>query len=146
MAGDCPPIDFDEQFFVPVVFVQAVNTAIEQARGRPAREVALLLHDAVYKHCAHPHAAASGYKKTKGETFDDNGLMALVCRHDIVIYMCNIVTAGEQSVHPIALYIWFRLHMPVQLMMSTWYDINCQTAHTLELVRVVILSSMLCRH
>lgn len=37
------------------------------------------------------------------DKFDDRGIMALVCRHDIPLFFANIDTPGEQQKYGVAL-------------------------------------------
>lgn len=116
---------------MPAVFMRAVACAINEARDRPPPAFDSPMHETVFKNCGDRHAAANGAPKTAGEAFDDRGLMALVCRHDIPVFICNIITAGEQSLHPITLFLWLLLHLPRSLTMTSSYDINCQMWRTL---------------
>lgn len=133
-AGDCPPIDFKLEFFVPKEFVDAVGKALDIASGNP-RQFESEVPISVLKHCESSHVAADGSReKTSGEAFDDRGLMALVCRHDIPLYLCNIDTPGEQQKYFISLVIWFMLHLPDQATVATFYDVNCVTWRMLAAV------------
>ena len=48
-------------------------------------------------------AADENKSKADVGTFNDIGLMALVCRHDIPLFFANIDTPGEQQKYAVAL-------------------------------------------
>ena len=60
--------------------------------------------------------------------------MALVCRHDIPLFLCNIVTAGEQQVYPIALIEHLFDFLPLEATVLVFYDIGCTLEKSLHIV------------
>ena len=42
--------------------------------------------------CEKSYEAADEKKKTQSVKFDDTGLMALVCHHDIILFLANVDT------------------------------------------------------
>ncbi|KZV78291.1 hypothetical protein EXIGLDRAFT_575095, partial [Exidia glandulosa HHB12029] len=125
-AGLCPPIAMEHRLFIPDTFVDAVGHDLDTLSARGPRSYVSEVPDAVLKNCGNSYTAADGSKaKTPGDVFDDTGLMAFVCRHDIPIYLCNIATPGEQQKFFIAGLIWILLHMPDLATIVTFYDINC---------------------
>lgn len=71
---------------------------------------------------------AADEKRTKASTtfFADTGLMALLCRHDRVLYLANMKTAGERQYFAIALLLRFFKSLPANLSVGVMYDIACQ--------------------
>ena len=122
------------EFFVPKEFVDAVGKSLDIASGNP-QQFESQVPVSILKHCESSYVAADGSReKTSGDVFDDTGLMALVCRHDIPLYLCNIDTPGEQQKYFISLVIWFLLHLPDNATVATFYDINCVTWRMLAAV------------
>ncbi|KZV97794.1 hypothetical protein EXIGLDRAFT_580691, partial [Exidia glandulosa HHB12029] len=125
-AGECPSVRFNFRAVVPTTFVNAVGAVLDaQRRGKP-RQYQSRVDVNILVQCEESHTAGNGAnEKTPGDIYDDRGLMALVCRHDIPLYLCNIDTPGEQQKYWIALLIWFMLHLPDNCTITSWYDINC---------------------
>lgn len=138
-AGDCPEIALKKCIVVPTPFVKSVGGSLVEAGKQPPRPYTAEVAEAILKQCASSHTAGDGSReKTSGDAFDDRGLMVLVCRHDIPLYVCNIDTPGEQQMYFIALLIWLLLHLPDTTTVGTWYDINCVTWRMLMAVRPTI--------
>jgi hypothetical protein len=50
------------------------------------------------------YEAADGKKqKAAMDSFDDTGIMALICRHDIPLFFASIDSPGEQQKYSVAL-------------------------------------------
>ena len=119
-------------FYTPIIFlskdeVDAVGEQIIDARKRPAkaREDSKVPDHAVDA-CERSFTAANeSAAKTKGERFDDTGISALVCRHDIPLFMCNIDTPGEQQKYAVALVTKFFENIPESATATVLYDIGC---------------------
>ncbi|KAK1224491.1 hypothetical protein PQX77_012604 [Marasmius sp. AFHP31] len=78
-------------------------------------------------------AARSENQKKSNEMFNENGVMALVCRHDIPIFMVSINTPGEQQKDAIALLTAFFTMIPKQATVAALYDIACVLDRSLHL-------------
>ena len=75
-----------------------MGARIEAARKSAPRTHRSKVPDAALDECEKSFEAADEKKcKTQGVKFDDTGLMALVCRHDIVLFLANVDTPGEQQ-------------------------------------------------
>ncbi|KAJ7193672.1 hypothetical protein B0H12DRAFT_1207127 [Mycena haematopus] len=72
---------------------------------------------------------AADEKRAKSSTqfFDDTGLMALNSRHDHVLFVVNMKTAGEKQSNMFALLMTFLSHLPLAFVVGFLYDIACQT-------------------
>ncbi len=81
------------------------------------------------------YTAADGRKvKTNSDIFDDTGLMALVCRHDIPIFFANIDTPGEQQKFAVSLIEKLFENLPPSATVTILYDVGCVLARSLSLV------------
>lgn len=71
---------------------------------------------------------AADEKRTKASTkfFADTGLMALLCRHDQVLWVVNMTTAGERQYFAIALLLKLFKTLPNNMTVGLMYDIACQ--------------------
>ncbi len=100
----------------------------------PRKDTLPALNSAVDE-CQQAYTAADGNKvKTNGEVFDDTGLMALVCRHDIPILFANIDTPGEQQKYAVALIIQLFSLLPENATVTILYDVGCVLARSINLV------------
>ncbi|EIN07000.1 hypothetical protein PUNSTDRAFT_135699 [Punctularia strigosozonata HHB-11173 SS5] len=71
-------------------------------------------------------AADEQREKASTKFFDDTALMALVCRHDRVLWLANMTSAGERQHYAIALLDKFFRHVPATFRIGVLYDIGCQ--------------------
>ncbi|KAJ6526368.1 hypothetical protein B0H19DRAFT_970540 [Mycena capillaripes] len=86
----------------------------------------LLLPRSVLDACEASFKAADE-KRAKASTdfFDDTGLMALLCRHDRVLWLVNMQTRGEQQYYVIVLLKTLFQHLPRDIALGVLYDIAC---------------------
>ncbi|KAF9235994.1 hypothetical protein BU15DRAFT_89344 [Melanogaster broomeanus] len=71
-------------------------------------------------------AADERREKASTQFFADTGLMALLCRHDRVLWMVNMVTAGEKQHYALALLHELLENLPTSMTVGVLYDIACQ--------------------
>lgn len=71
-------------------------------------------------------AADENREKASTTFFDDTGLVALVCRHDFVLWLVNMTSAGERQHYAFALIDKFFQHIPITWRAGILYDIGCQ--------------------
>jgi hypothetical protein len=71
-------------------------------------------------------AADEKRQKASTQFFADTGLMALLCRHDRVLWLVNITTAGEKQHYAVALIRQLFRHLPADMNVGALYDIGCQ--------------------
>lgn len=141
VSGDCPPFPHDPVYVVPDGFVKSMGTDLDDARGNPPREYRGEVPEEVLKNCESSHTAADGARtKVAGEHHDDKGLMALICRHDIPLFVCNIDTPGEQQKYFFALLVWLSLHLPDNATIAGFYDVGCVAARVVALVRLAAMT------
>jgi hypothetical protein len=86
----------------------------------------LLLPRSVLDACEVSFKAADE-KRVKASTdfFEDTGLMALLCRHDRVLWLVNMQTRGEQQYYVIVLLETLFQHLPQDITVGILYDIAC---------------------
>ncbi|KAF8834234.1 hypothetical protein BDN67DRAFT_992712 [Paxillus ammoniavirescens] len=71
---------------------------------------------------------AADEKREKASThfFADTGLMALLCRHDHMLWLVNMTSAGEKQHYALALIQKLMEHLPNHMRVGLLYDIGCQ--------------------
>lgn len=77
-------------------------------------------------------AADENSEKSSRAKFDDNGVFAIVCRHDIPIAMANIDTAGEQQKYMVSLIEYVMELLPSTATVVFLYDIGCVVDRSLR--------------
>jgi hypothetical protein len=70
-------------------------------------------------------AADDRRQKASTQYFKDTGLMALLCRHDRVLFMVNMQTAGEKQFYALSLIDSLFHHLPSKATVGILYDIGC---------------------
>ncbi|KAG1860952.1 hypothetical protein F4604DRAFT_1882527 [Suillus subluteus] len=138
-AGSDPP-NPTPSFFLPTDDVKAMEDFVERCRRdrRQARtsraepdedgyEEGMRIPVSVLNGCGNSFIAADE-KREKASTrfFTDTGLMALVCRHDHVLWIANLTSAGEKQHYALALLDRLFKHIPPQMTIGLLYDIGCQ--------------------
>ncbi|OJT05167.1 hypothetical protein TRAPUB_3992 [Trametes pubescens] len=145
-AGESPWF-YEPKFFLSKEEVDAVGVRITAARKKPAHKHKGEVPEAALDQCERSYQAADEKKeKTHGTKFDDTGLMALVCRHDIVLFLANVDTPGEQQKYGIALLERLFQHVPAEATVAAFYDIGCvldRSIHTYDLLPESIVSRLI---
>lgn len=70
-------------------------------------------------------AADEKREKASTQFFKDTGIMALLCRHDRVLFLANMTSAGEKQHYPLALIRELFSHLPADFTIGLLYDISC---------------------
>ncbi|KAG2046758.1 hypothetical protein BDR06DRAFT_977264 [Suillus hirtellus] len=83
--------------------------------------------------------AISTLNKAAMDSFDDTGIMALICRHDIPLFFANIDSPGEQQKYSVALLHHFFSFLLPEATVIALYDIGCVLARTLSKVLSALL-------
>lgn len=134
-AGECPDIPYALAFFLSPEQVAAAEAILEAARSRPARKYEGVVPDVAIDGCEEAHTAGDDSKeKTASARFDDKGLMALVCRHDIPLAVANITSPGEGQKYVLALLTWLFEEIPPDATVAALYDIGCVADRTRQIV------------
>jgi hypothetical protein len=71
-------------------------------------------------------AADEKREKASTQYFAETGLMALLCRHDRVLWLVNMTHAGERQHYALALIQRLFEHIPLEMRLGILYDIGCQ--------------------
>ena len=85
-------------------------------------------------------AADEKQAKANEKRFDDTGLMALVCRHDVPLFFANIDSPGEQQKYAVILIEVLFKHLPDTATVLVLYDIGCVLERSLTIVSSIYLS------
>ncbi|KAG1856428.1 hypothetical protein F4604DRAFT_1590299 [Suillus subluteus] len=104
------------------------QTRVSRAEGEEdCYEEGMRVPVSVLNGCGESFIAADE-KREKASTrfFTDTGLMALLCRHDRVLWLANLTSAGEKQHYALALLDQLFKHMPPQMTVGLLYDIGCQ--------------------
>lgn len=133
-AGDSPWFH-DPKYFISKEKVDTVGARIEAVRKKAPRQCVSRIPEGALDECKNSFEAADEKKvKTHGTKFDDTGLMALVCRHDIVLFLANIDTPGEQQKFGVALIETLISYLPREATVAVFYDIACVLDRSLQIV------------
>ncbi|KAF9224596.1 hypothetical protein BS17DRAFT_795520 [Gyrodon lividus] len=62
--------------------------------------------------------------------FADTGLMALLCCHNQVLWLVNMMSTGEKQYYALALLKRLFKHLPRNFTVGCLYDIGCQLEHS----------------
>ncbi|KAI6016833.1 hypothetical protein BKA83DRAFT_4059403 [Pisolithus microcarpus] len=90
-------------------------------------EEGMRITTSVLKGCNESFTAADERRqKASTQFFSDTGVMALLCRHDRVIYLANMTSAGEKQHYALALVKALFNHLPSNFHVGLLYDIGCQ--------------------
>ena len=112
-----------------------MGSRIQAARSKAPRSYKGSVPQEALDECQNSYTAADEKKeKTHGDKFDDTGLMALVCRHDIVLFLVNVDTPGEQQKYAVALLEHLYTHLPSEATVVTFYDVGCVLDRSIQLV------------
>jgi len=70
---------------------------------------------------------AANDKRVKASTqfFSDTALMAMLCRHDRVLWLVNMTSAGEKQHYVLSLIQNLFDHIPATMRIGLLYDIGC---------------------
>ena len=113
-----------------------MGARITAARSKPPRSHNIRVPNSALDECERSYEAANEKKnKTQSAKFDDTGLMAIVCRHDVVLFLANVDTPGEQQKFGVALFEHLFSHLPGQATVLVCYDIGCVLDRSLRRVR-----------
>ncbi|KAJ7587929.1 hypothetical protein C8J56DRAFT_1049993 [Mycena floridula] len=119
---------YNPQNFLSKEYVDAVGVRNDKARQAPPRAYKQVVPDSAVDGCQDAHHAAKGDEASSSEKsnhFDNKGLMALVCQHDIPLFFTNIDTPGEQQKYVHALLEYLFSMLPPQAVVVVLYDIGC---------------------
>ncbi|KAF8577101.1 hypothetical protein K439DRAFT_1365445, partial [Ramaria rubella] len=135
--------------FVARVLVESAKKHVTERRAinRTGRRQAARVPDGSIDKCEKSHHAACncGDESSKG-LFASKGLMAMVCRHDVPLFLCDITTPGEQQFYAIALIKQLTQLLPPIATIGILYDIACMLDRAIAKHNLIpdIASRLLC--
>ncbi|RDB30958.1 hypothetical protein Hypma_000078 [Hypsizygus marmoreus] len=140
-SGECPKF-YDPTYTIPKEQVDAVGDHIERARAKKPKKYTPEVPDESVDDCENSYTTGNGANsKTNMEKFDDSGTMALVCRHDIPLFLANIDTPGEQQKYAIALITHLYSLIPPEATVVILYDVACYDILPLEITSRLLLAT-----
>ncbi|RDB15038.1 hypothetical protein Hypma_005430 [Hypsizygus marmoreus] len=138
-AGDCPKF-YDPNYIISKDQVDAVGEHIDSLRTKTPKKYTPKVPDESVDDCESSYTAGNGANsKTNMEKFDDSGVMALVCRHDIPIFLANIDTPGEQQKYAVALIQHLYSFLPPEATVAVLYDVACVLDRSLAMYDILPL-------
>ena len=142
-VGNDPPLCHPYTHFLDDRDLQAMEDEVEAARpshGKPPdkrKHPPISTEDvmeptglptSVLDNCEKTFEAAdSRCQKASTQFFADTGSMAILCRHDQVLFVANMKSAGEKQFYALALIKALLEHLPHCILVGILYDIGCQT-------------------
>jgi hypothetical protein len=78
-------------------------------------------------------AADEKREKASTQFFEDTGVMALLCRHDRVLWLVNMHSAGEKQFNVLVLLETLFQHLPLDITVGALYDIVCSLERSCRL-------------
>ena len=133
-----PPRSHPETVFIPHDEVDMMEAEVEKTRSSTHSRPSLSVHNesepdvqpglrvpnAVLNECNDSFVAADE-KRVKASTqfFSDTALMAMLCRHDRVLWLVNMTSAGEKQHYALSLIQKLFDHIPSSMRIGLLYDI-----------------------
>lgn len=138
-AESDPPLEYVDGRFLSRPRVDAMEAELaEQRKGKPRRRTrgtSARVAEEVLDECEQSFLAAQE-KVAKASTnyYADTGIMALLCRHDRVLWVANMTTPGERQHFALALLRKLAEELPDDWRLGVLYDIACQLSRSIEKV------------
>jgi len=112
----------DRPRHIPMAHQSSVGNDAE-----PEYEPGIRVPTTVLNECNDSFVAAND-KRVKASTqfFSDTALMAMLCRHDRVLWLVNMTSAGEKQYYVLSLIQKLFEHIPATMRIGLLYDIGCQ--------------------
>jgi Kyakuja-Dileera-Zisupton transposase len=139
-----PPHHHPNSVFLDREYVKSVEAHVEGLRATQKKvtpqstprqreeeeegyEKSLKVPTSILNECNDSFTAADE-KRQKASTqfFADTAIMALLCRHDRVLWLANMTSAGEKQFYVVALLKKFFANLPKSWTVGVLYDIACQ--------------------
>jgi Kyakuja-Dileera-Zisupton transposase len=139
VRGD-PEIITDDhlRLFLPSTDLESAKNYISSRRhiDKPSARQDARVPRGSLDECEKSHHAARdrGDESAKG-IFASTELMAMVCHHDIPLFLCDITTPGEQQFYAIALIQRLASLLPDTATIAILYDIACTLERSISKVR-----------
>lgn len=146
-GGNDPPKFHPDTFFVPEDLSRQMEEHVDSIRDskpsekkqRKATVTEVEDEDDIYEHkdlklprsvldsCeASFKAADENRQKASSQFYSDTGLMALLCRHDRVLWLVNMHSPGEKQFNVWLLLETLMQHLLLNVVLGVMYNISCQ--------------------
>ena len=125
---------FYNQYFISKEQIDVTGKKIEKAHRCPPHLYKSKVPDAVLNQCDDSHTVGSSNKVKTGDLFNEKGMGALVCCHDIPLFFVNIDTLGEQQEYAVGLINHIFSMLPPNAMVVVLYNIGCVLDHSIHKV------------
>jgi hypothetical protein len=138
---DDPQLCHPRTHFLDQAEVLDMEAMVEELRQnprplQPVKSNTPMLPDEVLDECEQSFVAASeNIAKATTTLYADTGLMAMLCRHDCVLWLVNMTSAGEKQFYAYALLQALFRHLPSSWNVGLLYDIACQIQRSMIKVR-----------
>lgn len=133
------PVEFVSGRFLSEGQVETMEEELaEKRKGVPKKRrkgTSAVLAEEVLDGCGESFTAAQeSVAKASVNYYADTGLMALLCRHDRVLWVVSMKTPGERQHYALALLRQLGSHLPEDWRIGLLYDIACQLSRSIEKV------------
>ncbi|KAG1901766.1 uncharacterized protein F5891DRAFT_1187233 [Suillus fuscotomentosus] len=135
LVDRCPACFAGMATFITITSAQLVTALVSMNRHTFYQRCMLIniIPNEAIDQCESSYEAADGKKqKAAMDSFDDTGLMALICHHDIPLFFTNIDTPGEQQKYAVALLEHLFLLLPTNTTVIALYDVGCVLSRSLS--------------
>lgn len=141
-AAADPALEYLDGRFVPEPIVDAMEADVEERRkGKPktrTRGTSARVPDHILDECEESFLAAQEtVAKASKNYYAETGLMALLCRHDRVLWVVNLTSPGERQHYALTLLRQLGKELPEDWHIGVLYDIACQLSRSIEKASVL---------
>ncbi|KZO89545.1 hypothetical protein CALVIDRAFT_464841, partial [Calocera viscosa TUFC12733] len=135
--GGGSPSMFEPDLFLPKSKISEARTIMEDAKaktaGRRTERRSKIPRESLDRCRRAFKVADENANLVDDQLFDITGVVILVCRHDVPLFVCDITTPGERQEYAFAL-IWALLaELPSRATIGVLYDIGCQVDHSCDM-------------
>ncbi|KIJ30560.1 hypothetical protein M422DRAFT_267904 [Sphaerobolus stellatus SS14] len=126
---DDPMLRHPQSHFIPEEELDQMEKLVEELRmkNKGKRHYKTTVPEEVLDECEESFIAAQAkIAKASAKHYADTGLMALLCRHDRVLWVVNLTSAGEKQFYAYALIKRLFKDLPQDWNVGLLYDIACQ--------------------
>ncbi|KAG1845046.1 hypothetical protein C8R48DRAFT_780054 [Suillus tomentosus] len=135
LVDRCPACFAGMATFITITGAQLVTALVSMNQHTFYQRCMLIniIPNEAIDQCESSYEAADGKKqKAAMDSFDDTGLMALICRHNIPLFFANIDTPGEQQKYAVALLEHLFSLLPTNTTVIALYDVSCVLSRSLS--------------
>ncbi|KAF7330720.1 hypothetical protein MSAN_02444600 [Mycena sanguinolenta] len=122
-----PPKFHPESHFIPESISAQMEEYVDSVRNtKPSKKRRKAADATEGDQDEDDHYEHEKLKLPRSQFYDDTGLMALLCRHDRVLWLVNMHSAGEKQFNVWLLLETLMQHLPLDVLVGVLYDIACQ--------------------